>query len=82
MSNCNTIYSQLLKLVPRHDFERLAKQHHEGRAFRVTSQWDQFVALSLGQLSGRSSLRDISDNIAVQSHRLYHFGCRKVTRSN
>lgn len=82
MSHCNTIFSQLLKLVPRHDFERLAKQHHEGRAFRTASRWDQFVALTLGQLSGRSSLRDIIDNIAVQSHRLYHLGCRKVTRSN
>ena len=82
MAHCNTLFSQLLKLVPRHDFETLAKQHHSGRAFRTASRWDQFVALTLGQLSGRSSLRDLVDNIAVQSHRLYHLGCRKVSRSN
>ena len=82
MAHCNILFAQLLKLVPRHDFERLAKQHHSGRAFRTASRWDQFVALALGQLSGRNGLRDIVDNIAAQSHRLYHLGCRKVSRSN
>ena len=82
MAHCNTLFSQLLKLVPRHGFETLSKQHHSGHAFRTVSRWDQFVALTLGQLSGRSSLRDLVDNIAVQSHRLYHLGCRKVSRSN
>lgn len=82
MAHCNTVLAQLLKLIPRHDFETLAKQHHEGRAFRKSSRWDQFTALTLGQLSGRSGLRDIVDNMAAQSHRLYHLGCRKVSRSN
>lgn len=82
MPHCNTLLAQLLKLVPRHDFETLAKQHHSGRAFRTASRWDQFVALTLGQLSGRNSLRDLVDNISAQSHRLYHLGCRKVSRSN
>ncbi len=35
MAHCNTIFSQLLKLVSRHEFETLAKQHHCGRSFRV-----------------------------------------------
>jgi hypothetical protein len=28
----NTVFSQLLKLIPRHEFETLAKQHHTGRS--------------------------------------------------
>ncbi|WP_394807850.1 DUF4372 domain-containing protein, partial [Nitrosomonas sp.] len=32
MSHCNTIFFQILKLVPRHEFEMLAKQHHSGRS--------------------------------------------------
>ena len=28
MAHCNTVLSQLLKWVPRHEFETLAKQHH------------------------------------------------------
>jgi len=82
MSHCNTVLSQLLKFVPRHEFERLAKQHHSGRAFRSASRWSQFVCLATAQLSGRNSLRDIIENMSAQAHRLYHLGSAKLTRSN
>ena len=82
MAHCNTIFSQILKLVPRHEFETLAKQHHSGRAFRTASRWSQFVSLSMAQLSGRNSLRDIVENISAQMHRLYHLGSTKLSRSN
>jgi hypothetical protein len=82
MSHCNTIFSQILKFVPRHEFETLAKQHHCGRSFRSASRWSQFVSLALAQLSGRNSLRDIVDNVSAQAHRLYHLGSSKLSRSN
>lgn len=82
MAHCNTILSQLLKYVPRHEFETLASQHHSGRAFRSASRWGQFVTLMVGQLSGRNSLRDLVDNMSAQTHRLYHLGCTKISRSN
>ena len=82
MSHSNTVLSQLLKFVPRHEFESLAKAHHSGRSFRTASRWSQFVCLVTAQLSGRSSLRDIVENMSAQSHRLYHLGSAKLTRSN
>jgi Transposase DDE domain/Domain of unknown function (DUF4372) len=82
LSHHNTVFSQLLKLMPRHEFETLAKQHHQGRSFRTASRWSQFVSMSMAQLSGRSSLRDIVDNISAQAHRLYHLGSVKLSRSN
>jgi len=82
MAHCNTILSQILKFVPRHEFETLAKQHHSGRAFRTASRWSQFVTLAMAQLSGRSSLRDIVDNVSAQAHRLYHMGSAQLSRSN
>jgi hypothetical protein len=82
MSHHNTVFSQLLKLIPRHEFETLAKQYHTGRAFRKASRWSQFVTMGMGQLSGRDSLRDIIDNMSAQAHRLYHLGCAKLSRSN
>ena len=82
MAHCNTILSQILKLIPRHEFESLAKTHHSGRSFRTASRWSQFTCLVIAQLSGRSSLRDIVDNMSVQMHRLYHLGCRVISRSN
>lgn len=82
MSHHNTIFSQLLKLVPRHEFETLAKQHHQGRKLRKMSRWSQFIALGLAQLSGRSSLRDIVSNIGAQMNKLYHLGTASVSRSS
>lgn len=82
MAHCNTVFAQILKLVPRHEFETLAKQHHSGRAFRKASRWSQFVSLTMAQLSGRNSLRDIVDNLSAQAHRLYHLGSTKLSRAN
>ncbi len=82
MAHYNTVFSQLLKLIPRHEFETLAKQHHSGRSFRKASRWSQFVTMAMGQLSGRKSLRDIVENVSAQAHRLYHLGSVKLSRSN
>ncbi len=82
MAHCNTILSQILKLVPRHEFEVLANRHHCGRSFRTASRWSQFVTMAMAQLAGRSSLRDIVDNISSQAHRLYHLGSARLSRSN
>ena len=82
MAHHNTVFAQLLKFVPRHEFETLANQHHCGRSFRTASRWSQFVTLAMAQLAGRSSLRDIVENISAQAHRLYHLGSAKLTRSN
>ena len=79
MAHNNTMLSQLLKLVSRHEFESLAKIHHEGRSFRTASRWSQFVTLMMAQLSGQNSLRDIVENMAVQAH---HLGGEKLSRSN
>ena len=82
MAHTNTIYAQLLKLIPRHEFNTLAERHHSGRAFRSNSRWTQFVVMMMAQLSGRASLRDIVDNISAQAHRLYHLGSGKISRSS
>lgn len=39
MAHDNTVFSQILKLIPRHEFESLARAHHRGRAFRSASRW-------------------------------------------
>ena len=82
MARCNTILSQILKLVPRHEFEVLANRHHCGRSFRTASRWSQFVTMAIAQLAGRNSLRDIVENISSQTHRLYHLGSARLSRSN
>ena len=82
MSHNNTVISQLLKLIPRHEFEALANKHHAGRSFRKASRWSQFITMAIAQLSGRNSLRDIVDNMNAQTHRLYHLGSSKLSRTS
>ena len=82
MAHCNTVLNQILKIVPRHEFEVLAKKHHCGRSFRTASRWSQFVSLSIAQITGRNSLRDVVENLSAQAHRLYHLGSARLTRSN
>lgn len=58
MAHCNTIFGQMLKLIPRHHFFSLEQQYGTGRPARTFSRWDQFVHLLFMQLTGRVSLRD------------------------
>ena len=81
MSHNNTILSQILRLVPRHEFKRLTFQHDGKRRSDAMSRWTQFVSMAIAQLCGRSSLRDIEATIASQSHLGYHLGSGPVKRT-
>lgn len=39
------------------------------------------MAMLIGQLSGRKSLRDITDNLKAQQNRLYHLGMKPTSRA-
>ena len=81
MAHHCTVFAQLLKVLPRHEFEAAARRHHHGRRLRSISRWDQFLALAVGQLTGRASLRDLVANVNAQARKLYHLGGRRLTRS-
>ena len=51
MAHHNTVFAQMLKLIPRHEFESLAKQHHSGRTLRKMTCWTQFVSMATAQAS-------------------------------
>ena len=83
MAHPNTVFRQLLDLLPRHEFDAEAREHQKGQRLRVMSRWAQFVALGLGQLGGLQSLRDIVSNLCAQPHKLYHLGVQAlVSRSS
>ena len=82
MAHRSTVLGELLRLVPRHEFEQAAGRHHEGRRLRSMSRWSQFLSMAVAQLSGRCSLRDLVSNIEAQRRKLYHLGVRRVARSS
>ena len=57
MPHQNTVFRDVLKLLPWSRFERLVEEYDaDARVRRLTSK-DQLVALLYGQFSGASSLR-------------------------
>lgn len=81
LSHNNTAFHQLLKPLSRHEFEGLAQQHHSGQKLRAATRWDQFIGMSMSQLAGRQSLRDIESNLESQQNKLYHLGAKPIARS-
>jgi hypothetical protein len=82
MAHSNIVLHQMLKLIDRHDFQKLdSGEYRPQRKFRTLSRWGQFVAMMFGQITGRASLRDIEDSIEAQNGRLYHLGINKVKKS-
>jgi len=81
LSHHNTAFHQLLKPISRHEFETLAGEHHSGQKLRSATRWDQFIGMSMSQLSGRQSLRDIHSNLESQQDKLYHLGAKPIARS-
>ena len=81
MAYQNTILKQLIANIPRYEFDALAEQHHSGQKFRSYNRWSQFLAMVIAQLSGRKSLRDVTENLKVQEKRLYHLGMKKTNKA-
>jgi len=74
MSHYNTILSQLLTLIPRHDFETLVRNHENDRYVKHFDSWNQLTALLYTQASGKESLRDMQNALTVQETKQYHLG--------
>ena len=81
MGHHNTVYSQILRMVPRHEFATAAHKHDGHRRKDAMSRWTQFIAMSTAQLTGRSNLRDIESALASQKHLRYHLGSGTVKRT-
>ena len=79
MAHYNTILHQITAFIPRHIFDYHADIHHKGQKFRSYNRWSQFMAMLIGQLSTRKSLRDITHNLKAQQNRLYHLGMKSTS---
>jgi len=81
MAHCNTIFHQMLKLIPRHHFTKLEAEHGTGRKARSFTRWSQLVHLLSMQLTARASLRDGVASLKARIKSLYHLGVQPVARS-
>jgi hypothetical protein len=76
MKFTTSLFSQILQVVPRTSFLRLAHECGAERHAKGFSSWDQYVAMLFCQLAQAKSLREISDGLAVTCGKLSHLGLR------
>jgi hypothetical protein len=77
----SSIFSQLLKLFPRTEFQALVKQHRAEHHARGFTCWGQFVAMLFCQLGRAHSLREICGGLASCEGKLTHLGITAPARS-
>ena len=81
MSAFCSMFSQLLKLFPRTEFQALVKRTHAERHARGFTCWGQFVAMLFCQLGRAHSLREICGGLRSSEGKLKHLGITAPSRS-
>jgi uncharacterized protein DUF4372/DDE family transposase len=81
VSRFSSIFSQLLKLFPRTEFQALVKRTYAERHARGFTCWGQFVAMLFCQLGRAHSLREICGGLASCEGKLSHLGIPAPARS-
>ena len=82
MDNDRTVFSQVMDVVPLHEFRKCVRRYHGNFKVRKFSCLDQFLCMCFAQLTFRESLRDIEACLRSVQSRLYHMGIRgRVARS-
>ena len=76
-----SIFSQLLQLFPRTDFQKAVVATKAERHARGFSCWGQFVAMLFCQLGRAHSLREICGGLASCEGRLAHLGIEAPSRT-
>ena len=77
-----SMFSQILKLIPRTDFARLVKETKAEHRSKGVSSWSQFVAMLFCQLGRAHSLREIEGGLKSCEGKLAHLGIEAPARSS
>jgi len=75
-----SIFSQLLQLFPRLEFEQAVKQHRADRGAKGFTSWGQFVAMLFCQLGRAHTLREICGGLASCEGKLKHLGVAEAPK--
>jgi hypothetical protein len=69
-----SIFSQILALIPRQEFEAAVRKHKAERHARGFSSWAQMIGMLFCQLGHAQSLREITGGLAACEGKLRHLG--------
>ena len=76
-----TVFSQLIKLIPRTEFEALVAKYNGDARVRSLDCWTWFGSLLFGQMTGHDSIRAIERVFAHQDGEAMKLGFGPVRRS-
>jgi hypothetical protein len=77
-----SLFSQILGLFPRTEFQQAVKQHEAERHAKGFSSWDQFVAMLFCQVAQAHSLREICGGLACCLGKLRHLGVEAAPKKS
>src|SRR5438309_5415468 len=80
MNRVCSIFSQLLQLFSRVEFETAVGQHRAERHARGFSCWGQFVSMLFCQLGRAHSLREICHGLSTCEGKLSHLGIEEAPK--
>ena len=82
MNQGKYIFSQLLDLVSRYEFDQCVNRYNGDFRVKKFNCWEQFLVMSFAQLSFRESLREIEYCLGSIQTKLYHCGIKsRIARS-
>ena len=80
MNRVCSIFAQVLRLLPRAEFEQAVRQHQTEKHAKGFSCWTQMVAMLFCQLGQARSLREIVGGLASSEGKLKHLGVSKAPK--
>jgi Domain of unknown function (DUF4372) len=75
-----SIFTQLLRLLPRAEFEQAVQKPGAEKHAKGFSCWTQLVVMPFCQLGQARSLREISGGLASSEGKLKHLGVDKALK--
>ena len=72
------LFSQVLALIDRNIFLRLVRKHNSDKYCKGITSWTHLVSMIFMQLSGATSLRDISNGMRSATGNLNHLGIERA----
>jgi putative transposase len=77
----STVFSQVIKLVPRSEFQTWVAKHDADKGVRTLDSWTWFGAMLCGQLTGHDSIRAIERVFAHSDGKMRAMGFGPVRKS-
>jgi len=82
MVSTSSLFSQLLSLIDRAQFQRLVIRHKAEKHTKGYSCWDQFVAMLFCQFAQAKSIREICGGLACCVGKMKHLGIKGAPKKS